>query len=283
MNRYFHIPLLIVLFLLHGCDQLESLNGGVPGDKAPSPSPEGDIIAIVNGVNITQPMLDMYMRQRQEDEKTAGETESQSLNNLINLELMRQEGVRKGFETDPGIIALIDQQQRTIIASAAMTDYLKTNPITEEQVQDAYDAEIAEPATEYSARHILVKTKPEAEQIIAMLDIGSDFAELAREKSIGPSAKNGGDLGWFRAAQMAKPFADATAELEPGSYTAEPVETQFGWHVIWLQKSREIPPPPFDKIKDQVRKALANRLLQDHIKQVREAATVEIAGQTPAE
>ena len=116
----------------------------------------------------------------------------------------------------------------------------------------------------------------ERAEIIKMLDEGGDFVELAKEKSTGPSGPQGGELGWFNVGQMVKPFSDATAKLEKGNYTRTPVKTQFGWHVIRLEDTREGTPPPFEDVKDRLRIMLANQKLQQHVEQVRSAAQIDI-------
>ncbi|MGB7931070.1 MAG: peptidylprolyl isomerase, partial [Gammaproteobacteria bacterium] len=168
---------------------------------------------------------------------------------------------------------------RTLLAGAAIRDFVQNNPVTDEQAREVYDKEIGKPGTEYNARHILVKTQEEAEEIISELDKGGDFSALAREKSTDTSASEGGDLGWFSTTQMVQPFADALAGLKKGSYTEAPVQTQFGWHVILLEDTRESTPPAFDDIKDRLKVLVANQQLQQHIQQVREAAKIEITGQ----
>ena len=244
-----------------------------------APVPEGPVIATVNGAPIMKSVLDIYGAQRKANQ---GEGEPVSdediLNEVISLELMRQEGVSKGLNTSPTIVATMDQQTRTLLAGAAIRDYVQNNPVTDEQARQVYEKEIGQPATEYNARHILVKTREEADEVIHELDKGGDFSALAKEKSTDTSAAQGGELGWFSGAQMVQPFADAVAGLDKGSYTREPVQTQFGWHVILLEDTRESTPPAFEDIKDRLKVLVANQQLQQHIQQVREAATIEITG-----
>ena len=104
-----------------------------------------------------------------------------------------------------------------------------------------------EPPKEFKARHILVETQSEANSIVAELEGGANFAELAKTKSTGPSGPNGGDLGWFSPNQMVQPFSQAVAALEDGAFSKTPVQTQFGWHVILREDSREATPPTFGK------------------------------------
>ena len=276
------------LFAITGCDQTQTsdqmmsnqtANAAEHQAAAPAdtPAPQETVLAVVNGASITQPVFEVYAAQRKTQK--AGQQDSGEeaiLEELINLELMRQESVREGLNTQPVIVATLDQQQRTILAGAAIKDYMEKNPVTDAEAEKVYDAQFGTPATEYNARHILVKTREDAEQVIELLDSGSDFEELAKEKSTGPSGASGGKLGWFSPAQMVKPFSEATAKLEPGRYTKEPVETQFGWHVILLEDTRESNPPTFEDVKERLKIFVANQQLQKHIQEIRETAAIEI-------
>lgn len=151
--------------------------------------------------------------------------------------------------------------------------------ITDEEVRARYDAEVAAtpPENEVRARHILVETEEEARNVIAALDGGADFAELAQERSTGPSGPNGGDLGYFTRGRMVPPFEQAAFGLEPGGYTADPVETQFGWHVIKLEDRRPVQPPAFEQVADQVRSALLRERYFELLASLRGEASIEIA------
>ncbi|MDH3900329.1 MAG: peptidylprolyl isomerase [Gammaproteobacteria bacterium] len=277
------------LLTLAGCDQMQpSQTAGDPAGTADMPAATtGKVLATINGSAITQSVLDVYMEIRNTQNPNKAADEATVLEELISLELMRQEGISKGLNTQPAVAASLDQQQRTVLASAAIKDFLSNNPVSDETAKELYDNQIGKAGMEYNARHILVTTQEEATEIIKQLDNGGNFEELAKEKSTGPSGKTGGKLGWFAPAQMVKPFSDATAKLEKGAYTKEPVQTQFGWHVILLEDSREITPPAFEDVKDRVKLVAANQQLQAHIQQLRQSASIEItadaAGAAPAD
>lgn len=283
MNKYICILLSLSALLLQGCDQLQTpreATSGLEGEAGTAAAPAGPVLATVNGMAITQTVFDVYAAQRKANQSGKDDDNTQAiLDELINLELMRQEGLNKGFDSKPEVVALLDQQHRAVLARAAMADYLTSNPVSDEFVKQFYDVQLATPTSEYNARHILVETREAADAIIKQLDEGADFAELAKEKSTGPSGASGGELGWFAPGQMVKPFSDAAATLEKGSYTKEPVQTQFGWHVILLEDTRESSPPPFDDVKDRLKIGLANKQLQDHIRQVRQEASIEITSE----
>jgi len=275
------------LLTLAGCDKMQpSKTDSSTADTSAAIATEtapGKVLATVNGSAITQPVFDVYMAVRNAQKPGANPDRNSVLEELISLELMRQEGVSEGLGSKEAVIATLDQQTRTVLASAAIKDFIAKNPISDEAVRKLYDSQINKTGNEYKARHILVKTREEAADIIKQLDNGGNFEELAKAKSTGPSGKSGGQLGWFSPAQMVKPFSDATAQLEKGAYTKEPVQTQFGWHIIMLEDIRKITPPPFEDIKDRLKLMAANQELQAHVQQLRQAADIEITGSTADE
>ena len=145
-----------------------------------------------------------------------------------------------------------------------------------------YDAEIANfpTETEVSARHILLETEEAAKEVIAELDGGADFAELAKTKSTGPSGPSGGDRGYLGKGRMVPEFEAAAFALEKGAHSAEPVKTQFGWHVIKKEDERESQPPSYDQVKDQIRQLVAQEKYLELIKVAREKYTYEILDET---
>ena len=151
--------------------------------------------------------------------------------------------------------------------------------VTEEAVRADYDAYTAQftPQDEIRASHILVESEEEANAIKAELDGGADFQKLANEHTTDPSGKsNGGDLGYFGPGQMVPEFEKAAMALEPGSYTKEPVQTQFGWHVIKVEDKRPQQPPPFEQVQEQARSAVIRDKYFALVKEARAAAKVEI-------
>ncbi len=278
-----YLALIVSLAIVTGCDQTQT-TGESAGDNmaapaaAEAPAVEGVVIAIVNGTPITQSELDVYSGQRKPP-NNAPEANSEEviMKELVALELMRQEGISKGLDKQPKVIATIDQQQRTALAGAAIQEFMTNNPISEEDARKLYDEQMGSKSNmEFKARHILVKEQAEAEAIVELLDKGSDFSELAKEKSTGPSGASGGELGWFSEGQMVKPFSEAAAKLEKGQYTKVPVQTQFGWHVIILDDSRESTPIPYDDVKDRIKMLLVNQKLQQHVEAMRSAANIEM-------
>ena len=168
------------------------------------------------------------------------------------------------------IQAQIELATINLVARAFATDFINNMEITESDIQAEYDQQASlSPTLQYKARHILVESQGEAVEIIGELDQGADFATLAQEKSTGPSGPNGGDLGWFSPEQMVAPFSEAVAALEDGSYSESPVQTQFGWHVILREETRDTPPPPLESVRDQVRNAIQQKRFQALLEQIR--------------
>ena len=128
------------------------------------------------------------------------------------------------------------------------------------------------PQLQFKARHILVASQGEAIDLITELDGGADFEELARDKSTGPSGPTGGDLGWFSPNQMVPPFSNAVAALEDGKYTSEPLQTQFGWHVILREESRDAEPPTLESVREVITQQVQQKKLQAYIASLRVAA-----------
>ena len=279
MNYRHYLVLIASLAAVSGCDQMQSSNRTDTGSAAATTAPalEGVVVATVNNSPITQDVLDVYAAQRKaQPGNEQANTQEAILNELIALELMRQESIKMGLDSQPVVIATLNQTTRTTLAGIAIKDFMSKNPVTDEAAKVAYDEQMGAAGKEYNARHILVADEDTAKEVIKLLDSGSDFSELAKEKSTGPSGASGGKLGWFGAGQMVKPFSDAAAELEKGAYTKAPVQTQFGWHVIILDDVRESTPPPFEDVKDRIKMLLANQQLQAYVESMKNTATIDI-------
>ncbi len=171
----------------------------------------------------------------------------------------------------------LENERRALIAGEKL-DRIMAEAVTEEALQKAYEETYAnaEPVTEYNASHILVETEEEARALIEELNNGADFAQLAREKSTGPSGPNGGALGWFTEGMMVKPFEEAVIALEPGQIGG-PVQTQFGWHVIKLNEVREKGAPPLDEVRDDLIRKLQDDAVEKAVQALMDSAEIERA------
>jgi peptidyl-prolyl cis-trans isomerase C len=234
-------------------------------------------VATVNGTKISSELFNAFAQAVTggSQEPLAEEQRTQMLDQLINMTLAAQSAEKEGLAKDPAVQARIELLRTQILAEAASEQYIKANPPTDEEVRAEYDAQVATMPKEYKARHILVDAKESADAIIGKLQAGGDFAKLAAAESKDSSASNGGDLGWFSPQTMVKPFADAVTTLEKGKFTQEPVQSEFGWHVILLEDVRSPEVPDFEQVKPQVEMFTQRKKLQAHLEELRKAASVQ--------
>lgn len=192
------------------------------------------------------------------------------LDSLVNLKLLSDAADEKGLPTERTIAVELALQRMQLLARAMVNRYIEENPATDSEIQQTYQERLPSlGATQYKARHILLKSEDEAKAVIAQLNKGADFADLAKKKSTGPTGPKGGDLGWFSADTMVKPFADAVKDMKVGTYSAKPVQTQFGWHVILLEDKKDNQPPSLDSVRDQMTSAVNQKKVEGYIESLR--------------
>ncbi|MGB5863349.1 MAG: peptidylprolyl isomerase [Sulfitobacter sp.] len=195
-------------------------------------------------------------------------------------QLIQQTALEQQFTGDlPARVNIqLENERRSLIAGEAVNGIMDA-PIDEAEVQAAYDEEYAgtEQAQEYNASHILVETEEAALAIQQELADGADFAEIAQEKSTGPSGPNGGQLGWFGAGAMVPEFEEAVVALEPGAVSA-PVETQFGWHVIKLNETRIQEAPTLEDVRNDLELQIRQIRAQTKIEEITAIAQVDRSG-----
>ena len=174
----------------------------------------------------------------------------------------------------------LENETRSLTAGEEL-ERLFTIELTPEAVQAAYDTRFAnaEPTQEYNASHILVETEDEAAAVKASIDEGADFAATAREKSTGPSGPNGGQLGWFGTGAMVPSFEAAVIALEVGE-VSDPVQTQFGWHVIILNETRVEEQPPLESIRSELESEVRETVLTSYIGELEAEAQIDQSGAT---
>lgn len=235
------------------------------------------VIAVVNGSEITlgemivtRAQLPSQYQQLPDDILWEG-----VLDQIVQQELL----AGQLSEPTSQIAILLSTQKRSLMA-AEVIDRLTNQAITDEALEAAYNARFADAALEeeFNAAHILVDTLEEAQAVVARLGDGADFAETAREISTGPSGPNGGDLGWFGVGMMVPEFEAAVIALEVGQ-VSEPVQTQFGWHVIILNDKRQKAAPTLEQVRDE----LAAQIQQEAIAKALEnlAASASITRPEP--
>ncbi len=221
-------------------------------------------LATVNGKPIKQSLVDYLALGVKDSGITVDDNvRANIVDKLITNELLNQEALKAGVDKQPDFLAKEELALYDLRIDAYIADYIKKNPIDDKTLQAEYDRQKAQfKGKDYKASHILVETESEAKNIIKLLAKGTDFASIAKEKSIDTGSKeNGGDLGWFQPEGMVKPFSDAVIKLDKGAYTATPIQTEYGWHVIKLEDTRTVEPVSFDQAKGEIRKLLVREQL----------------------
>ena len=198
---------------------------------------------------------------------------------IMEIRLLADKAVAEGLDKDADFQRRMAFLQQRALHSELIDKDVGAK-ITDEEVRARYDKQMADtpPVNEVKARHILVKTKEEAEAIIKQLDGGADFQKLANEHTTDPSGKtSGGDLGYFAPGQMVPEFETAAFALEIGKYTTAPVQSQFGWHIIMVEDKRAQQPPAFDTVKDQIRNLVFREKYFAMVGDLRKAAKVDVS------
>lgn len=247
--------------------------------KAETPEAAADKpVAVVNGTPISRDVWNLYVKTRHAG-KTPGdltaEEQNEALEELIGMYAGSQEADKQKLgEGEPK--ARLELVGKSAMAELLFKKYTEGAEPTEEELKAEYDARIAEaPKQEYHARHILVDDEAKAKEMITQLDGGANFEQLAKDNSKDGSSTEGGDLGWFNPNQMVKPFSDAVQQLEVGKYTATPVQSEFGWHVIKLEETRATAPPPYDAVKAQLGPLVNQKKFENYLKDLVKSAKIE--------
>jgi len=201
----------------------------------------------------------------------------QIVQQLVDGELLAVAGRADDLQDSEEVRGQVAEFEKVAIQQVYMARLIEES-LTEEAVRKQYDETIAnqEGPLEVRASHILVENEQEGADIIKALEGGADFAELARERSTGPSAPRGGDLGYFVRSAMVQPFADAAFAIEPGSVGPDPVESEFGWHVIKVFDKRRQPAPSFEESRGEIEQQLTRDLIAAHMAKLRADSKIEL-------
>ena len=236
------------------------------------------VVATVNGTKILKSMLvtAQQLLPEQYQKISLMQIYPALVDTVIDMKLSAADARKKRLhETEEFkvLMSRIEDQmlQRTVLQAEV------DKALTEEALKRRYDALIADEksSTEVHARHILVKTKEEANDIIEQLQNGASFEVTAKEKSTGPSATSGGDLGFFGKGQMVPEFEKAAFSLRKGKFTDTPVKTQFGWHIIKLEDRRKSEPPSFESIKQKLQTEISQETGAEYVSGLRKEAKIE--------
>ena len=198
------------------------------------------------------------------------------LERVIDIKLLAQESKKMKLDEEPSVRAAIDFVIEKVLMQAFLSKYVQEN-IKEENLKASYNNFIADETSreEIKASHILMDTESEAIDVINMLNDGDDFAELAKNKSTGPSGPSGGDLGWFKRGQMVPPFEKAAFSLNKNEISQRPVQTQFGWHVIKVFDKRIPEAPNYESMKSKLIQDLERKIVSKKIQDLRNNSLIE--------
>jgi len=280
MTQFFRTPWTLVSTVAALAVMVSACNKGQQttpaASDAASTSPP---VAVVNGTPISRADYDVYVKsllQGKPQTELNAQQKAQVLDELITMQLVSAQGVKDGLEKDPDVAARLEVLRMRVLADAESQKYLKGKEPSDAELHAEYDNAIAAmDKTEYHARHILVDSKEKAEALIKKIKGGAKFEDVAKAESSDNSKTSGGDLGWFTLARMVKPFGDAVKGLKKGEMTQEPVQTQFGWHIIKLEDTREVAPPPFEQVKAQVTNGVIQKKLQAYVEELKKTAKIE--------
>ncbi len=235
-------------------------------------------IAIVNGKAVPKSRLDLLIQQAEKGgQKVPAEMMGRARDEVVMREIFAQEAEKRGLQGSADYQAKLSLARQSILINELLDDFRKKNPVADADAKAEYDKFKAQSiGTEYKAKHILVEKEDEAKALLAQLKGGAKFDELAKKHSKDPgSGANGGDLDWAKPDAYVPEFGKAMAELKKGEMTEAPVKTQFGFHIIRLEDSREAAFPAFDDVKGQIKQRLEQGKVQEFQESLRKAAKTD--------
>lgn len=264
---------LALLFVASACDR--------------KPADDSKVLATVNGEALTEKDYQHYLQLRQARQEPIADKDKERkvvLEEMIDRVLLTQRAAEQKLENDPEVYYLLKRLRENVLVQAAIRNMLKENPVSDDEIKTRFEKEAANThKTEYMVRHILVKNEDEAKEIIKQLKAKANFNALAKQKSIDvQSGKNGGQIGWVNQGMVVPEFFEGVTHLEKGTTSAEPVKSDFGWHVIKVEDTRPATIPTFEQfMADKQTKANFYRKLQDEkiekmVKDLRAGGKIEI-------
>lgn len=245
----------------------------------PAFAEESTVLATVNGDKITRADLDNAFANlpAQYQQAPFEQMFPLLLTSLIDSKLVAADARARGLNKEPAYKDRLDQVADQLLERYAVSQIIE-DAVSEDKLRARFKAQATAAEMEVHARHILLETEADAMAVIKALDGGADFAELAKEKSTGPSGPRGGELGYFGKGQMVPEFETAAFALAPGSYSSAPVKTQFGFHVIKVEERREATPKTFEESLEELRSAAAEEAGAKYVESLRSKAEIERFG-----
>lgn len=240
---------------------------------------EDRVLATVNGDEIRQSDVDRVLETLPPQVRSMPPQMIMPmvLDQVISGKVISQQAYSQNLQDDPEVKEALKRAEERIVQNVYLNRQVEER-LTPARVEEAYQDWRAEnpPQPEVEARHILVASEDEARKVIERIKGGEDFAEVAREVSTDrAAAAQGGDLGYFTREQMVEPFADAAFAMEPGDLSEEPVQTQFGWHVIEVTGKRESTPPAIEEVRPELESTLREDIVMEIVDELRAGAEIE--------
>jgi peptidyl-prolyl cis-trans isomerase C len=249
-------------------------------DKPGGENPFGPTkVATVDGKPVPESVLRVYAMasSRKNFDDLNGEERGKLLDDLIGVEILAQQADREGISASRTMAAQLELQRLQLVARAMATSYLEKNPVSDADLQKVYEENLPRfTAPQFKTRHILVDTQAEAEQVITQLKAGKKFADLAKERAAGKTGPNGGDLPWFSAESINPQIAAAVTAMSVGSFSEQPVQTEYGYHVLILDETRKGEAPSMESLRKDLTAATERKHLEDYIKTLRSKANVSL-------
>jgi peptidyl-prolyl cis-trans isomerase C len=242
------------------------------------PAASAQNLALVNGKPVPKARVDALLQQAKRAGQPVGpELEAQARDQVVLREIFVQEAEKRGLAAAPSYRDQMELARQSILIRDLFDTYKAEHPVTDAQAKVEYDKFKAQASgTEYHARHILVEKEEEAKDLIAQIKGGASFEELAKKHSKDTgSGANGGDLDFAKPDAYVPEFGNALKSLSKGQMTETPVKSEFGWHVIKLEDTRDAPFPAFDDVKDQIKQRLEQVQLQKYQEELRTKAKTD--------
>lgn len=233
--------------------------------------------ATVNGVAVPQSLIDTNVKVNiAQGQKDSPELRQVIQDELVNREILAQESARLGLDKTTEAQAQWAQVRQTFLVELLLNDYMARNPITDATLKTEYERQMAlmKDQQQYRLSLIVTSTEEEAKLVFVRLRKGEVFAKLAAEKSLDPSKKDGGNVGWVVPAQILPAISNVMVNLAKGALAAAPIQTPAGWNIIKLEEIRPFKAPTFDEAKNDIRQMLVQKQRFDYVKKLRETATV---------
>ncbi len=235
-------------------------------------------IATVNGKPVPKARVDLLLQQAQRaGQQVTPEMAGMAKDEVVRREIFAQEAEKRGIAAQPDYKAQMELARQSILIRELFEDFKKKSPVSDAEAKAEYDKFKGQSTgTEYRARHILVEGEEDAKALVAQIKGGAKFEDLAKAKSKDPgSGENGGDLDFAKPESYVPEFGAAMTKLKKGEMTDAPIKTQFGWHIIRLDDTREAQFPEFDAVKAQIQQRLAQGKLQKFQDDMRKAAKTD--------